>query len=129
LALGNYVVLEKLGQGGMGLRYRAIDANTLQVTTRKAANARLELEFYPAADLLAGNRPARAVVGQIKSRLAASTWGEVGGPGVLHLDGPSGCLIVLQSQPVQAAIQVVAPSNVLPYTPLPRRVHRRAVPR
>ena len=45
------------------------------------------------------------MIEQIKGRVAGSTWSDAGGPGVLHLDGPSGCLIVLQSQPVQAALE------------------------
>jgi len=45
------------------------------------------------------------VIEQIRSRVAGSTWSDGGSPGVLQLDGPSGCLIVLQSPPVQAAIE------------------------
>ena len=87
------------------LQYRVIGATTLQVTSRKAVSARLELEFYPAADLLTGGRTGPELVEQIKGRLAGSTWSDAGGPGVLHFDQPSKCLIVLQSQPVQAALE------------------------
>ena len=89
----------------MGLAYRAIDPQTLQVTTRKAVAARLELEFYPVAELLSGDRTVPALVEQIKSQVAGSTWSDAGGPGVLHFDRSSRCLIVLQSQPAQAALE------------------------
>lgn len=91
--------------GPLGLRYRVIDATTLQVTTPKAIAARLELEFYPVAELLSGGRTGPALVEQIKGRLAASTWSDAGGPAVLHFDAPSNCLIVLQSQPVQGELE------------------------
>ncbi len=47
---------EALGQlvRPMGLHLLAVDATTLEVTSRKDAAARLELEFYPVADLVAG---------------------------------------------------------------------------
>jgi hypothetical protein len=91
--------------GPLGLQYRVIDARTLQVTTRKAAAARLELEFYEVGGLLGDQRTGAALVEQIKGRLAGSTWSDAGGPGVLHFDQPSDCLIVLQSQPVQVELQ------------------------
>jgi hypothetical protein len=45
------------------------------------------------------------LVERIKARVAAATWSDVGGPGEMHFDPPSGYIIVLQSQPAQAAIQ------------------------
>ena len=96
--------LEKLLRP-LGLQYRVIDATTLQVTSRKAVSARLELEFYPVRQLLTGGRTGPALVEQIKGRLAGPTWSDAGGPGALHFDQPSNCLIVLQSQPVQVALQ------------------------
>ncbi len=89
----------------LGLAYRVIDAQTIQVTTPKAVSARLELEFYPAAGRLTDGLTGSALVEQIKSRLAGSTWSDAGGPGVLYFDPPSKCLIVLQSQPIQVAVE------------------------
>jgi hypothetical protein len=97
-------VLAKLLQP-LGLAYRMVDGEIIQVTTRKALDARLELEFYSVAALLAKGTTAPALVEQIKGRLAGATWSDAGGPGVLYFDQPSGCLIVLQSQPVQVAIE------------------------
>jgi hypothetical protein len=102
--------------GPLELAYRVIDARTLQVTSRKAVAARRELEFYPVSELLRNGRTGHraptegwsagpALVEQIKGRLAGSTWSDAGGPGVLYFDQPSSCLIVLQSQPVQQALE------------------------
>ena len=86
------------------LAWRVVDADTLQVSTRKAVSARLELEFYKVGHLL-NKQPPAALIERIKGRLPDVTWSEAGGPGVLYFDTPSQCLIVLQSQPVQIAIE------------------------
>ena len=55
-----------LGTAGTArLAWRAVDANTLLVTTQKAVAARMELEFYPVGKLLAGQPPA-ALIERIK---------------------------------------------------------------
>ena len=51
---------------------------------------------------MAREQPA-ALVERLKARLPDATWSDPGGPGVIYYDGPSQCLIVLQSQPVQRA--------------------------
>ena len=98
------VALEELLRP-LGLAYRVIDAGTLQVTTQEAAADRLHLEFYQVAELLADGRTGQSLAGQIRGSLAAASWSDAGGRGVLHFDHASGCLIVLQSQPVQAAVR------------------------
>ncbi len=103
---------DKLAQGEalrqvlepLGLAWRAVDANTLQITTQKAVAARLELEFYPVGRLLAG-QAATALIERLKTGLPRATWGE--GNGAIYFDPPSKCLIVLQSQPVQMAIEAL----------------------
>jgi hypothetical protein len=90
----------------LGLAWRAVDADTLQVTSRKALDARMELEFYPVGGILAHQSPA-ALMDRLESQLPGATWTEGGGAGVLHFDPPSQCLIVLQSQPVQTAIEAL----------------------
>jgi len=90
----------------LGLAWRAVDANTLQITTRKTVVARMELEFYPVAKLLAG-QPPPALIEQIKASLQGAAWGDGGGAGVIHYDPSSRCLIVLQSQPVQMALETL----------------------
>ena len=89
----------------LGLGYRAVDGQTIQVTTRKAVAGRLELEFYHVGDTLGKERTASALIERIKSRVAGPTWSDAGGPGVIHFDPASGCLIVLQSQPAQLAVE------------------------
>jgi hypothetical protein len=88
----------------LDLAWRVVDAGTIQVSTRKAVAARLELEFYKVGHLL-GDQPPAALIARIKGRLPGVAWNESGGPGVLVYDAPSQCLIVLQSQPVQIAIE------------------------
>jgi hypothetical protein len=86
----------------MGLAWRAVDADVLQVTTQKAVAARMELEFFPVGKLLAGQPPA-ALIEKIKAKLPGAAWGA--GGGALHFDPASQSLIVLQSQPVQMAVE------------------------
>ena len=88
----------------LGLAWRAVDANTLQVSTQKAVDARMELEFYPLGKLPAGQTPT-ALIERIKAGLHGAAWGEGGAGGAIYFDLPSQCLIVLQSQPVQRAIE------------------------
>ena len=64
----------------LGLAWRAVDANTLQVTSKKAVATRMELEFYPVARLLAGQPPA-ALIERIKTELHGAVWGEGGDAG------------------------------------------------
>jgi hypothetical protein len=54
--------------------------------------------------LLAGDWAGPALVERIKG-VAKSTWNDAGGAGAARLDEPSGYLMVLQSQPVQGAIE------------------------
>jgi len=88
-----------------GLDYRVIDEITLQVSTRKAIESRLELEFYPVAQLLADGTTPELLIDRLKAQCGGETWSDAGGAGRIVYDPPSGCLIVLQSQPVQAAIE------------------------
>ncbi len=90
----------------LGLAARDVDANTLQNTTQKALAARMELEFHAVGPLLAGLPPA-ALIDRIKGNLRGATWTEAGGSGEIYFDAPSQCLLVLQSQPMQAAIEAM----------------------
>ncbi len=87
------------------LTVRIIDARTLQITSRNALQDRPELEFHFAADLLDKNQPADALIERVKGQLAAATWTDAGGPGVVEFDAESGCLLVLQSQDVQIRLE------------------------
>lgn len=92
------------------LTVRIIDGRTLQITSRGAWKDRLELEFYPAADLLGAELPdkgksAAELLERVKSQLAPATWNDAGGPGVIEFDSPSGFLLVLQTQDVQIRLE------------------------
>ena len=89
----------------VGVAWRVVDAQTLQITSPKALRAQLELEFYPIKSLLGPGRSGPGLAETLQTRVEPGTWGDGGGPGLVHFDGPSGCLIVLQSQPVQAAVE------------------------
>ena len=100
--------LEKLLEPVMA--WRAVDEVTLQVTTRKELAAQMELEFYPVGKQLAGQPPA-ILIERIKTGLPDVTWDDAGG-GKISFDVASQCLIVLQSQPVQRAIeQLLTPTT------------------
>ena len=124
----------------LGLSYLAVGPQTIQVTSKEAADERLELEFYPVGEGIAGPAkkdpllPVRegqqrlsplplgegqgvrvaALAEQLRTRVAASTWSNVGGPGEVYFDPPSQCLIVLQSQPAQAAVQQFLADSLQP---------------
>jgi hypothetical protein len=91
----------------MELTYRIVDGNTLEITTPKAAAARLEVEFYPVAGILTKGTTPEALIERIKAQLAGGTWNDAGGPGVILFDKASKCLLVLQSQPIQARLQIL----------------------
>ncbi len=89
------------------LTYRLVDARTIQVTSQKALAARLELEFYSLGEAAARGQGAATLVERIKSRVAPPTWSDAGGPGMIHFDPASRCLIVLQSQPAQIELEAL----------------------
>jgi hypothetical protein len=100
----------------LGLTYRVVGPDMIQVTTHEALEERLELEFYPIGSWLANHNSSRplgegpgvrasALIDHLKARISPSTWSDVGGSAEVHFDPPSQCLIVLQSQPVQTTIE------------------------
>ncbi len=91
----------------LGLTYRIAAPEVLEVTTRKAVAARLELEFYPVRDLVPPGDTGESLANRIKAQIAPESWSEAGGPGVIVFDPPSACLMVLQSQHAQVRIQLL----------------------
>ncbi len=91
----------------LGLGYRAVDADAVEITTRAALLARLEREFYAVGDLLSGESGADALTAKIKAEVAGATWTDGGGSGVIRFDEPSKCLLVLQAQPVQREVEAL----------------------
>lgn len=80
------------------------DQRTLSITTKRAAAAEWELEFYPVSRLLADGTSEAQLIERLQGELAGDTWADAGGAGVVVFDEPSGALVVLQSPPVQQAI-------------------------
>jgi len=88
----------------LGLAWRAVDAETLQITTKDALASRLEVEFYPVSKRLAGQPPAD-LIEKVKAGVQGAVWGNGGATGAIDFDPASQCLIVLQPQPLQQAIE------------------------
>ncbi len=103
--LPQVVALRQLLQS-LGLAWRVVDANTLQLTTSAVVAARLELEFYPPGKQLAG-QPPEALIERIRSGIHGAAWDGDGATGAIVFDPPSQCLLVLQTQPAQAAIEAL----------------------
>ncbi|MEN6405933.1 MAG: hypothetical protein ABFC77_05620 [Thermoguttaceae bacterium] len=89
----------------LGLVYRAGGPKTLQITTQEAADQQAELEFHPITAWLDVGTTADDVIRRLKTGVAAATWTDAGGSADVCFDPASQCLIVLQSQPVQAEIE------------------------
>lgn len=89
----------------LGLDYRAIDERTIEVTTRAAADAHFEREFYPIRDLLKAGETAPSLIDRVREQVDAGTWQSNGGKGAVQFDEPSRCLIVLQTQRGHVAIE------------------------
>lgn len=86
------------------LDYRVIDERTVEVTTRAAADAHFEREFYPVADLLNAELTAATLIARLCGEVEAGGWRTGGGGGDIVFDEPSRCLIVFQKQRSQAAV-------------------------
>jgi len=56
-------------------------------------------------ELLANGQTGPGLVSRITGEVAAARWSDAGGAGVVIFDPPSQCLLILQSQPVHAAVQ------------------------
>ncbi len=87
------------------LGYRPINSHTLQVTTQSALAAHLELEFYPVGKILGKDQSGPQLIEQIKAAVSPAAWNNAGSFAAIYFDQPSAALIVLQSPPVQAAVQ------------------------
>ncbi len=89
----------------LGLTYRAVGRDVIQVLTTEAADERLDLEFYSIAAWLDDGAKPAAVIEQVKAKIGATAWSDMGGPGEVCFDAPSRSLLVLHSQSAQAVIQ------------------------
>ena len=92
--------------GPLGLDYRVVDEQTIEVTSRAALFARPQVEFYPLANLASAQRPLTTLLAEIKKLVApaAADAAATGKPGEhsapassqqVRFDEPSGYAIVV----------------------------------
>jgi hypothetical protein len=98
-------LIEALGRltKSLDIGWRIVDDTTLQITSRAGAD-RGELEFYQVADLLGPGVTAEGLSSRLRDSLASETWAPTG-PGVLHYDAASRCMIILHSQAVHLQVE------------------------
>lgn len=89
----------------LGLAYRVVDADILEITSRTATISRLELDFYPVRELTSSEAAVKDLLNRLQDEVGGGTWSDAGGPGMVQFDAPSGCLLVLQSQHVQREVE------------------------
>ncbi|HET6879597.1 MAG TPA: DUF1559 domain-containing protein, partial [Pirellulales bacterium] len=90
----------------LGLGYRVLSGPKTEITSDRKIAEDLELEFYPASSLLAGDgHDADSLAARIRKEVSPESWSVDGGPSVLTIDGPSSYLIVLAPQPVQIELE------------------------
>jgi cell division septation protein DedD len=90
--------------GPLDLTYRIVDESTFQVTSRQVLDKRIELEFYPAKDLVAGGMTGEQLIDKAKANLGEDALREHGGLGVLRFDAPSQCLLAAVTQAQQQSL-------------------------
>ncbi|MBX7168301.1 MAG: DUF1559 domain-containing protein [Pirellulales bacterium] len=91
--------------GPLDLAYRAIDAQTLQITSRAALAASLETEVYAVPPNLRQKYPGATMEEALRRDVAPLAWQGNGGTGDLAFDPGSNALLVLNNQDIQ--VQVV----------------------
>lgn len=90
----------------LGLGWRVINADSIELVTQTDAETRLEVEFYPVGDRLRAAVDPQQFVNRLSKEVGSDTWKGVGGEGVAVYDPPGGHLIVLQTQPIQRQVEV-----------------------
>ncbi len=93
--------------GPMGLTYRAVDENTIQITSIQSLETRPEIELYQVSDLVEDPRQGKQLVEEILAALGPELFREGGGSGVIHLEEVSRCLIVRLPQVKQRALETL----------------------
>ncbi|MHB8902091.1 MAG: DUF1559 family PulG-like putative transporter [Thermoguttaceae bacterium] len=107
LSVAQIPLVHALGQmlDPLGLDFRVIDERTLEVTTRAAADAHQEREFYRIGHLLDAGQNAAVLIDRLQREVAPGTWDSQGGQGAVMFDAASRCLVVLQNQRAHVAIE------------------------
>jgi hypothetical protein len=89
----------------LGLGWRVVNADSIQLVTQADAEGRLEVEFYPVGDDVQAAGQSRPLVDRLRKEVSSNSWTGTGGKGVAVYDPPSGHLIVLQTQPIQRQVE------------------------
>mgnify|MGYP002623671151 CR=1 FL=1 len=92
--------------GPMDLTWRALDENTLQVTSVQALTSQAELEVYPVGKVLAAEGiPALRLIDGLQKELGPGLFVAAGGPYEIRFDAPSKSLLVRLPQAQQRVIE------------------------
>lgn len=90
----------------MDLTWRALDENTLQVTSVQALTSQAELEVYPVGKILAAEGvPALRLIDGLQKELGPGLFVAAGGPYEMRFDSPSKTLLVRLPQAQQRVIE------------------------
>jgi DNA-directed RNA polymerase subunit RPC12/RpoP len=93
-------VLTRLAQS-MDLDWRAIDADTLELTSTDALAAKPDIEFYEVKDLAADEAAGQSLIAQLQSDLGSTLFAAAGGPYSLRYDAKGRCLLATLPQAKQ----------------------------
>lgn len=91
----------------LGLTYRVIDSRTVEVLTQRDAAQRMEIECYPAGDLLGGDATGAGLLAKLSTALGPGVLRENGGTGELAFDPLSKHLFAALPQPQQKRLAAV----------------------
>jgi hypothetical protein len=87
----------------MDLAWRAVDEQTVQVTTLTALDQILELEVYPVGKLAANAAEGEALLARLQNAVASPGTDEA--EGAMRFDSISGCIIASLPQPKQRVVE------------------------
>ncbi|HUE72491.1 MAG TPA: hypothetical protein VMP01_16525 [Pirellulaceae bacterium] len=87
----------------MDLAWRAVDEQTVQVTTLSALAQSLELEVYPVGTLAANAAAGEVLLARLRTALPST--GTEDAAGALHFDPVSGCILASLPQPQQRVVE------------------------
>jgi hypothetical protein len=89
----------------MGLGYRCVDTDLLQITSSERLKRESQLEIYPVGDLIARRVTAVEIMAAVREAVGAELFSERGGPGSLAFDQRSGALLATFPQESQIVLE------------------------
>ncbi|HEY2881915.1 MAG TPA: hypothetical protein VGJ15_05765, partial [Pirellulales bacterium] len=103
-------LIEKLA-ASLDLTWRAIDERTIEITSKPAAAARMDVEFYPVARMASDAGAAQSLIRNIQAKVAPQLWGDKPQQGTIVFDSASKALLVRAPQRVQAEVEALLNSS------------------